>query len=200
MTSKKILIIIPAIFSLFLIPNFGMIYAEHGHSGGGGGCSGDCTAPTMGVNNEGMRYVENGFSINNKSIDVEHFKQHVETQTIHVGEQIEITLKVFENSGGLAQLQHIGLLLGVENVFKGDIWKDSPQAEIHWDQSFDGIQSVTVVENTDNLITNVNVEVDGDENITILKFQFTPTRVTMLCINHTKIRYEKQTKNGRNYY
>lgn len=174
MTRKNILMILPIMFSILLIPNFVMIYANHDDPTGGV-CSGDCTAPTMGVNNIGMRHVENGFSINDKSIDVEYFKQYVETQTINVGEQVEITLKVFEDSGDRAQLQHVGLLLGVESVFTGSTWIDSHPAEIHWDQSFDEIQSVTVVENTDNLITDVNVKVDVDENLTILKFQFTPT-------------------------
>ncbi len=39
----------------------------------GDGCDGECQAPTMGVNSDGRRLVENGFTYNGKQIDVERF-------------------------------------------------------------------------------------------------------------------------------
>jgi len=42
-------------------------------SGGGDGCNGECSAPTLGVNSEGYRLVDNGFSYNGKAVDVESF-------------------------------------------------------------------------------------------------------------------------------
>jgi len=42
-------------------------------SGQGSGCTGDCSAPTLGVNSEGDRFVTNGFTYNGQSTDVEYF-------------------------------------------------------------------------------------------------------------------------------
>ncbi len=49
--------------------DFGLFVAVSG----GDGCDGDCQAPTLGVNNDGRRLVENGFTYNGKQIDVERF-------------------------------------------------------------------------------------------------------------------------------
>ena len=51
------------------------IFAEHSSSGGeGGGCSGDCMPPTLGEDNNGRIYVENGITINGNGFDVSYFQ------------------------------------------------------------------------------------------------------------------------------
>ena len=165
--------IVPIIFGLFMIPTSNMIYGDHDHDEGSGGCSGDCVPPTLGVDHEGTILVENGFSINNKSYNVEHFKQNVPTQTVSAGTPVEITLRVFENSGP-TYLKNVGLLLGIEKKFQDVTWIDLPNAEIYWEQNFDGTESI-LIENSNNFITDVGVDVEVDNTITILKFYFTPT-------------------------
>lgn len=162
-------------FSIMLIPNIGMSFANHGDEGGGGGggCSGDCTPPTLGKDSKGTIFVENGFTINDKSYDVEYFEQTISTQTILENQPVEITLRVYENSGPQA-LQHVGIVLGNEYIFDSYVWRHLSNVEISWIQEFDGSQSVKV-ENNDQLVTDVDVHVQIEEDITVLKFQFTPT-------------------------
>ncbi len=64
------------------------------------GCRRDCEAPTLGVTYEGKRIVENGFTINGKSFDVDELTQTIPTTKVRTGELIQIHLVVFENSGG----------------------------------------------------------------------------------------------------
>jgi len=51
---------------------------------GGGGCSGDCTPPTLGIDKQGFRNVENGFTINGNSYNVAHYHQTIPTQTFTI--------------------------------------------------------------------------------------------------------------------
>ena len=39
----------------------------------GGGCSGDCVPPTLGQDNDGRVYVDEGLSINDKGFQVSSF-------------------------------------------------------------------------------------------------------------------------------
>ena len=166
--------ILPIMFSILLIPSIGLSFAEHGHDeGGSGGCSGDCTPPTLGVDSSGKVFVENGFTINGKTYDVGHFEQTIPTQTVKTGEPVEIILKIFENSGP-QYLKHVELVLGNEHVFDSYVWRQMPTANIIWQQTFDGIESIEI-NDPENLITDVNVEAEIDGTFTILKFQFTPT-------------------------
>lgn len=163
-------------FSIMLIPNIGMSFANHGDEGGsgGGGCKGDCTAPTLGKDSEGTLFVENGFTINDKSYDVEYFEQTISTQTVLENQPVEITLRVYENSGPQA-LKHVGIVLGNEYIFDSYVWRHISNVEISWMQEFDGSQSVKVENNDDQLVTDVDVQVQVEDDITVLKFQFTPT-------------------------
>lgn len=174
MTRNNILLILPIMFSILLIPGIGISFGEHGHSeGGGGGCNGDCTPPTLGKDSSGVVYVEDGFTINGKSYDVEHFEQTIPTQTVRTGVPVEITVKVFENSGP-QNLNHVELVLGNEHVFDSYVWRQMPTADIEWQQTFDGIESVKI-NDSDNLITDVSVDSEVDGAFTLLTFQFTPT-------------------------
>jgi len=164
--------ILPIMFGILLIPNIGMVFADHPHEGGGG-CGGDCTPPTLGQDSSGKVHVTGGFTINGQTFDVESFKQTITTQTIRENEPVEIILKVFEN-GGPQNLKHVGIVIGNEYIFDSYVWRHLPNAEISWEREFDGVQSIQL-ENTENLITDVNVEAKTVGTITTLKFQFTPT-------------------------
>lgn len=63
------------------------------------GCRRDCEAPTLGVTYEGKQIVENGFTINGKSFNVDELTQTLPTTKVRTGELVKIELVVFENSG-----------------------------------------------------------------------------------------------------
>jgi len=75
------------------------------------GCRRDCEAPTMGVTYEGKRIVENGFTINGRSFNVEELVQTLPTTKVRTGEIVKIQLIVFENSGG-EYLKNTSLSIG----------------------------------------------------------------------------------------
>lgn len=64
------------------------------------GCRRDCEAPTMGVTYEGKQIVDNGFTINGRSFNVDELTQTLPTTKVRTGEIVKIRLVVFENSGG----------------------------------------------------------------------------------------------------
>jgi len=66
---------------------------------GSGGCSGDCTAPTMGVDKNGVRFVDDGLKLNGVSFDSNYFKNHMPMQYTEIGKINHLSLKVYENSG-----------------------------------------------------------------------------------------------------
>ena len=118
---------------------------------GGGGCGGDCTPPTLGVNEMGLRQVTNGFGINGNSINSELYYSHYPLYTAKIGDTITTELIIYENSGTDA-LSHVELVYGLG---KGQSINDR-LASIIWDRTFNGI--ITVTENDPNgLIGNVFV-------------------------------------------
>ena len=65
-------------------------YASHGGGavGGGGGCSGDCTPPTLGLDDQGVSFVSGGLTINSESFDVEQYSQTIPTQIFKTDEKM----------------------------------------------------------------------------------------------------------------
>ena len=61
----------------------------------GGGCSGDCTPPTLGVNERGIRQVTNGFSINDNSVNSELYYTPYPLYTARIGDQIITELIIY---------------------------------------------------------------------------------------------------------
>ncbi|WP_148702614.1 hypothetical protein [Nitrosopumilus piranensis] len=184
--------VLPIMFGILLIPSIGMSFASHGddESSSGGGCDGDCTHPTLGKDSSGIVFVEGGFTINGKTYDVENFEQTIPTQIIKTGEPVEISLKIFDNSGP-QYLKHVELVLGNEHVFDSYVWRQMPIADIAWSQTFDGIESVEIT-NTENLITDVSVEAKIDGAFNVLKFQFTPT--TTFDTSHIMVKMWDQNR------
>ena len=172
---------------LLCIPLTGNVFADHGGGsssggpGGSGGCSGDCAPPTLGIDNSGNDYVKKGFAINGNSYDVANFKQDIPNHTVQTGQPIEITLKVYENTGP-QYLSHVGLLMGFEEKTLSGVKVHSHDVQIIWEQSFDGKISVDVID-PENLVTDVSVDKDLEtdsfgtkEGLTKLVYKFTPIR------------------------
>lgn len=169
------------IFTVLIIPNSGIVLGDHGSGGGGGGCSGDCTPPTLGIDNAGKQHVKKGFSINDVSFDVSHFKQEIPTQIIKTGKPVTITLQIFENSGP-HQLSHVNLMLGLEKQFINGIEIASHPVQIIWEQTIDGNTTIEV-KDSENLVSDVDVthELVDDafgnkDRVTKINFELVPTQ------------------------
>jgi len=162
--------------AIFVLMPLHEAYSDHG--GGGGGCSGDCTPPTLGADKSGKDFVSNGFGINDFFVDVEHFEQDVSTQTAVVGKPVEITIRAYENEGS-GKFSHVGLMLGSQPETINGIRVDSHPVQINWDKTFEQNTSVEVLDKN-NLVDNVSVAHDlvedrfGYDTVTELKFSFTP--------------------------
>lgn len=65
----------------------------------GSGCSGDCTSPTIGLDKNGVRFVDDGLKLNGVSFEGNYFKTHMPMQYTETGKMNHLSLKVYENSG-----------------------------------------------------------------------------------------------------
>jgi hypothetical protein len=133
-----------------LTGDFGLFVAAATNNGGGG-CTGDCEEPTLGVNNDGRRLVDDGFTYNDKSIDVERYFTPYPLVTVQVGKQNVAEFKIYDNSG-LDKISHFELAFGLA---QGESIGMS-QAVINWDRTFDGIETVTL-DDPEHVLDNVKI-------------------------------------------
>jgi len=131
-----------------LTGDFGLFVAV---SGGGGGCTGDCIEPTLGMRNDGKRMVEGGFTYNGKSIDVERFFTPYPLVTVQVGKQNTAEFKIFDNSGP-DKIAHLELAFGLADGESIGMSK----AVINWDRTFDGIETITL-DDPENVLDKIKV-------------------------------------------
>jgi len=118
----------------------------------GGDCDGDCRAPTLGLDVTGKRFVENGFTYNGNTINVERYLTPYPLITVDVGMQNTAVFKIYENYGP-SNLRDFDLAFGLTS---GQIMGTS-NAMIQWDKSFDGVETVSLVDPY-NVLDNVRVE------------------------------------------
>ena len=118
----------------------------------GSGCSGDCQAPTLGINSKYNRIVANGFTYNGKSTDVERFYTPYPLITVDVGKQNKAVFKIYENYGP-QNIRHFSFAFGLE----GDQVISQSKAMIELDIDFDGIETVTITD-PENALDNVRVK------------------------------------------
>ena len=78
----------------------------------GGGCSGDCTPPTLGLDSTGHRMISNGFSYNGKSVNAESYYTAFPLVLVNVGEENKAVLQIYDNSGP-QHIKHVGLGFGL---------------------------------------------------------------------------------------
>ena len=178
MNSKLLLIF--CLSTILVISSVEDIFASHG-SGGSGGCSGDCIPPTLGQDNTGRNYVENGISINGNGFDVSYFEQTMSPQILKIGEPATVTLKIFENSG-TSNLTHVFLMLGLEEKTISGVRVQTNPVEMIWENTSDGEPLVTINDPynfVSNITTNSSLTKDifgYEDNITEIIFKFTPTQ------------------------
>ena len=123
-------------------------------NGGGSGCNGDCEEPTLGVLPNGQRIVEDGFTYNGYSVDVERFFTPYPLITAQVGKQNTAQFKIYENRGP-DNIAHFSFAFGLG---KGEIISQS-QAMIEVDFTRDRTQTVTITD-PENALDNVLVTTD----------------------------------------
>jgi len=138
--------------SVTLSGNFGLFVAVTGGSGAGG-CRGDCyDSPTSGVDDNGKRIVTDGFGYNGNHIDVEGYYTPYPLITVDVGVKNIAEFKIFDHDGP-SDIRHFELAFGLAN---GKTISQST-ATIVWDKTFDGIETVTLVD-PNNVLDDVNVK------------------------------------------
>lgn len=131
--------------------DFGLFVSASTSSNNGGGCTGDCEEPTLGIDDSGRRLVDGGFTYNGKSIDVERFFTPYPLVTVSTGVENIAEFKIFDNKGP-DNITHFELAFGLA---KGESIGTS-KVVINWDKSFDDIETVTL-NDPENILENVKV-------------------------------------------
>ncbi len=123
-------------------------------------------APFFGTDSFGNRYIDNGFTFNDFTTDVEDFKTHMPLQTIQVGESNTAVLKIY-NHNGISTLEHVELVFGF-----GQKQSDGQTTNsIIWEQNFKGVQSVTI-KDPGNMLMDVNAVGEADDKVMSVTFNF----------------------------
>jgi len=99
------------------------------------GCLGDCSPPTLGLDSNSNRLVDEGFSYNGVSVDVEQYYTPFPLITTQVGENNLARLKIFDNLGP-ENIQHVEIAFGIR---EGNTLAKS-NAIINFDRNFKGEQ------------------------------------------------------------
>ncbi|MDH3611086.1 MAG: hypothetical protein OEM79_04915 [Nitrosopumilus sp.] len=115
-----------------------------------GGCNG-CQPPTLGIDKNFNRIVNNGFSYNDNAVDVEHFYTPYPLIKVDVGKENTAILKIYDD-GGVDSISHVGLGFGLGH---GESFSQS-KATISWDKTFDG-REITDVFDPENALDNVKI-------------------------------------------
>jgi len=128
--------------------------------------SGDDYAPTLGNDRYGNNYVDNGFTFNDFTTDVESLKTHMPLQTLNVGELNTAVLKIYDNRGA-GKIEHVELAFGLN---KKQYVSESSN-KITWEQDFKGAQSI-IMKDPDNMLMDVNALGEDDGKIMKITFNF----------------------------
>ena len=161
--------------SLFLFSGLTLAFAAHGSgSVGGGGCKGECEAPTLGVDDQGIMRVENGLTINSKPFDVQGYSQSLPTQVFETGKPVSIELKIFENVSPEA-LTHAEIHFGIHDKFIEGIIVEDHIVAIVWDDQ-EGVE-VYGIYGDEESIHNVHIDHIIESPFVLLDFEFTFTKV-----------------------
>lgn len=116
----------------------------------GGGCD-NCESPTLGIDENGKRIVDNGFTYNGNPIDVERYFTPYPLVTVSVGKQNVAEFKIYDDQGP-DNISHLELAFGLA---KGELIGKS-KAVINWDRTFDGVETVTL-DDPENVLDKIKV-------------------------------------------
>jgi len=156
------------ILAISIIGAFGIsnAYAQQSSS-----CTGECTAPTIGMSWNHKQIVTGGVTINGQAIDVTGFSQTVSTTSVSTGNTVNVVLKIYEDTSVGSYLQHASLTVA--------------DCSMEWQREFDGTETTYVISNIQselrkpvtsencnilqNVVTRSNVL---DELLTEVSFSF----------------------------
>lgn len=126
----------------------------------GGGC-GNCVPPTLGLDLENKRLVDNGFSYNNNPTQVEFWHTPYPLITAKVGEMNKVEILVYEDVG-IHNLNLVQFGLGATHLGQ-PLHELEVLVELHFetDNTTHGIKiSDVTIRDDDNLIENTSVSAD----------------------------------------
>ncbi|WKT57844.1 ice-binding family protein [Candidatus Nitrosotenuis chungbukensis] len=112
----------------------------------------DCIPPTLGLDSNSVRRVDQGFSYNGKSSNVELFLTPLQLSTTKIGDVNKAVFKIYE-AGGPNEVRHFEMIFGLA---QGQILGDS-KVRIELDRSWDGIDTVKVID-PEHSLKDVKVE------------------------------------------
>lgn len=101
----------------------------------------DCTAPTLGLDEDGQRVVTGGFSYNGNAADVAGFFTDYPQITAQIGDENTVVLKIYDEDGP-GQVRHASVAFGLR---AGQSISES-LAAISWDRDHAGTETVTVTD------------------------------------------------------
>ena len=169
-------------------------------SSSGSGCSGDCTPPTVGIDSNLKRIVENGFSFNDNPVNAELYYTPYPLITVNVGQQNKVELKIFDNEG-FDNIAHVGLGFGLG---EGESF-DKSRATINLDMTRDG-QNILSKFDPENVLENVaiitdRVQCNSTSSVQCLKVMIFHTFRAPLEFNMLATYIWDHSKNAwQNYY
>ena len=140
----------------------------------GSGCKGDCTPPTLGVDETYRRLVNGGFSYNEHPVDVELYYTHYPLITTKVSQENKAVLKIYDNSGP-QHIKHVELVFGLG---KGQIL-DQSKAAISLDISSDGEKVISTYD-PENVLQDIRAETTSGKCS-----PFVTTECLIVTIYHT---------------
>lgn len=119
----------------------------------GSGCN-NCESPTLGIDSKSKRIVEDGFTYNGISTDVERFYTPYPLITVNIGTPNTAVFKIYEDTGP-QNISHLGFAFGLAS---NEVISQS-KAIIELDIEFDGTETVTITD-PENALENVQVSTD----------------------------------------
>ena len=176
------------------------IYAHASHGGGtagsGGGCSGDCTSPTLGLDEQGTSFVDEGLTINSESFDVEQYSQTIPTQIFKTNEKNIISLKIYENTSP-EYLSHVEIHFNPHDKVVGGVSIEEPIVSIVWDDT--GGEVIQGVYGNEEMITDISIEQEIENSLAIVTFEFEFTQPLDTSTLMVKI-WDEERNPSKNYF
>ena len=123
-----------------------------------GGCSGDCTPPTIGLDEDNKRLVDNGFSYNNNPVNVIAWHTPYPLITAIVNQTNTVEIIAYDN-GGIFNLDMVQFGLGIEE-FGQPLHDVEVLIEVHLEALYSEntvIVEKVVIRDSDNLIDTYSV-------------------------------------------
>ena len=173
-------------------------YSSHGGgtSGSGGGCSGDCTSPTLGIDEQGKSIINGGLTINLESFDVEQYSQTIPTQIFKTGEKNIISLKIYENTSP-EYLSHVEIHFNPHDRIVGGVIIEEPIVSIVWDDT--GGEILYGIYGDEEMITDISIEQRIEDGLALVtfKFEFLKSLDTSTLMIKT---WDEERNSSKNYF